>query len=197
VGLLYFCVAFVTVGTEAWAAGGSVAPFAALLSRVFGVYGAAGTAILAVVIIFATVNAYMAGMSRVVLAVARDGALPGFFSAVSPRSGAPARSLILLTGLALLMLLVYYVFDFDLQTALLIPSGAAILVYVIGSAAGIKLLQYRGVMKAMPWISLVMSVAVLPFVGPLAAAGVIVGLAGFGYSLASRKHRAPAEAGGE
>jgi len=189
IGVLYLSVAFVTVGTRSWEAGGSVAPFAALFSRVFGAYGAAGTAMLAVVIIFATVNAYTAGMSRVVLAVARDGALPRALSRVSPRSGVPGRSLTVLTGLAILMLLVYYLFDFDLQTALLIPSGAAILVYIVGSAAGIKLLPARGPARALPWISLVISIGVLPFVGPLALAAVLVGAAGLVYSLAARQRR--------
>jgi amino acid efflux transporter len=187
VGVLYLSVAFVTVGTGAWEAGGSVAPFAALLSRVFGRYGAAGTALLAVVIIFATVNAYMAGISRVILSVARDGALPGVFGRVSATTGVPTYSVTLLTGLALLMLLVYYVFDFDLQTALLIPSGAAILVYIVGSAAGIRLLRTRGFARALPWITLVISIGVLPFVGPLALVGLAAGAAGLAYSVLTRK----------
>ncbi len=190
IGLLYLSVAFVTVGTRAYAAGGSVAPFAAMFSHVLGVYGAAGTAILAVVIIFGTVNAYTAGMSRVALAVARDGALPRAFARVSSSTGAPAGSLTLLTGLSLAMLVVYYVFDVDLQTALLIPSGAAVLIYIIGSAAGTKLLKAQGVRKSLPWISLVISVAVLPFVGPLALAGLLTGGAALIYSLAGRRVRA-------
>ncbi len=187
IGGLYLSVAFVTVGTGAWEAGGSVAPFAALFSRVFGRYGAAGTAILAVVIIFATVNAYMAGMSRVILAVARDGALPGIFARVNDKTGVPNRSLTLLTSLALLMLVVYYLFDFDLQTALLIPSGAAILVYIVGSAAGIKLLGGAGPGRVLAWISLAISLAVLPFVGPLALVGLGVAAAGLGYSLLAKR----------
>ncbi|TLY00282.1 MAG: amino acid permease, partial [Thaumarchaeota archaeon] len=59
---LYVAVAFVTVGTLSYKSGGSVAPFAAILSNVLGVYGAIGTAILAVFIIFGTANAYMTGM---------------------------------------------------------------------------------------------------------------------------------------
>ncbi len=69
-------------------------------------------------------------MSRVVLAVARNGSLPGCLR-VSRFTGAPVGSLTLLTGLSLAMLIVYYVFDVDLQTALLIPSGAAVLVYAV------------------------------------------------------------------
>jgi amino acid efflux transporter len=182
IGFLYLAVAFVTVGTRAYQAGGSVAPFAAIFANVVGVYGAVGTAILAVVIIFGAVNAYTAGMSRVALAVARDGGLPSAFARVNRSTGAPWGSLTLLTGQALAMLAVYYVLDVNLQTALLIPSGAAVLVYVIGSAAGIKLLGVRGAKRALPWISLAISVAVLPFVGPLALVAVLAAVAALVYS---------------
>jgi len=67
-----------------------------------------------------------------------------FFTKVSDRTGAPARSFTLLTGLSLVMLIAYYLFNGNLQTAFLIPSGAAVLVYVIGSSAGVKLLGDRG-----------------------------------------------------
>jgi amino acid efflux transporter len=190
IGALYLAVAFVTVGTGAYEAGGSVAPFAAIFSNVLGAYGAAGTAILALVIIFGTVNAYTAGMSRVALAVARDGALPSAFARVSSSTGAPWGSLTLLTGQSLIMLTVYYVLDVDLQTALLIPSGAAILVYILGSAAGIKLLGVHGVKRSLPWISLAISIAVLPFVGPLALVAVVAGGAALVYSRWLRRARA-------
>ncbi|MBI3110607.1 MAG: amino acid permease [Ignavibacteriales bacterium] len=178
---LYLGVAVVTVGTLAYKAGGSVAPFAAIFSGIFGSHGAVGTAILAVVIIFATVNAYTAGMSRVILAVARDRGLPKWLDHIDPKTGTPTRSLMMLSGLSLCMLAFYYFFDVDLQTALLIPSGSAVLVYIIGSAAGIKLLKDKGWKRALPWISLALSVVLLPFVGVLALASVVFGMAGFGY----------------
>ncbi|HEY9593903.1 MAG TPA: amino acid permease [Spirochaetia bacterium] len=187
IGVMYTGLAVVTVGSGAYAAGGSVAPFAVMLSRVFGPYGAAGTALLAVAIIFGVVNAYTAGMSRVVLAVARDGLFPSAFARVSRRTGAPAGSLTFLTGLDVVVLVGYVVFDVDLTTALLIPSGAAILIYVIGSAAGIKLLPDRGPRRALPWLSLVISVVVLPFVGPLALVALGVGTAAFLYGLLRRR----------
>jgi amino acid efflux transporter len=189
IGLLYLAVAFVTVGTRAYAVGGGVAPFAALFTNVLGAEAAIGTAALAVLIVFGTVNAYTAGMSRVLLAVARDGALPTSLSRVSGRTGAPTRSVTLLSGLSLAMLAVYYFSGVDLQTALLIPSGAAVLVYVIGSAAGVKLLPVRGARRALPWASLVVSVVVLPFIGPLALVAVAIGGGALGYSLLVRRRR--------
>jgi amino acid efflux transporter len=174
IGALYLAVAWVTVGTRAQEAGGSVAPFAAIFAHVLGRFGAAGTALLALLIIFSTLNAYTAGMARVVLVVARDGGLPRALARVDPGTGVPARALTLLYVLGLAMLAAYRGFGADLQTALLIPSGAAILVYVIGTAAGLRLLRGTGAGRAMPWASLVLSVAVFPFVGAwsLAALGL-------------------------
>ncbi|HLQ21549.1 MAG TPA: amino acid permease [Nitrososphaerales archaeon] len=160
---LYIAVAFVTVGTLAYKSGGSVAPFAAILSNVLGVYGAIGTAILAVFIIFGTANAYMTGMSRVIYAVARDGGLPRVLNHLSKETSAPDRSILALVGLSFSVLLVFYVFGVDLETALLIPSGAAILTYVIGAAAGVRLLKQR----VFPYVTLAISLAILPFLGAL------------------------------
>jgi amino acid efflux transporter len=181
IGSLYCAVAAVTVGTGAYKAGGSVAPFAAIFSNTLGRYGAVGTAFLALFIIFGTVNAYTAGMSRVIYAVARDGGLPAFLHHLNRRTGVPDRSLVMLFGLSMVMLGVYFITDVDLETALLIPSGAAILVYVIGSAAGIKLLRGREERNVFAWISLIMSLAILPFVGLLALVSVVTGLAGLGF----------------
>ncbi len=178
---LYLAVAVVTVGTLAYKAGGSVAPFAAIFANVLGSYGGGGTAILAIVIIFATVNAYTAGMSRVVLAVARDQGLPKWIDHVDTKTGTPTRSLMMLSGLSLVMLMFYYFFEVDLQTALLIPSGAAILVYIIGSASGVKLLNNKGLKRMLPWISLILSIVLLPFVGIVAVASIAAGVAAYVY----------------
>ncbi len=140
---LYVSVAFVTIGTLAYEAGGSVAPFAAILSNVLGRYGAIGTGILAVFIIFGTVNAYTTGMSRVFYAVARDGGFPKALEHINSRTKVPDRVLIALLADICAVLVIYYFSQVDLETALLVPSGAAILIYVTGSAAGVKIFSGR------------------------------------------------------
>jgi amino acid efflux transporter len=187
IGGLYLAVAFVTVGTRAYASGGSVAPFAAIFANVVGRFGAVGTAVIAVFIIFSTANAYTAGMSRVVLAVARDGGLPRSLDHVNARTGVPDRSLALLFGTSLVMLALYYAFGVSLDTAMLIPSGAAILVYVIGSASGIRLLRGGPADAVLPWVSLVASLSILPFVGRVVAASIAVVVAGLAYGALGRR----------
>src|SRR3989449_1669202 len=166
ISTLYLAVAVATVGTKSYTAGGSVAPFAAILSNALGIYGAIGTGILAVFIIFGTVNAYTTGMSRVVSAVAEGGGLPRRLGRIQSNTGAPANALALLSGLSVVALVVSFFLNIDLETALLIPSGAAIIVYVVGSACGIRLLG-EGRKRLFPWVSLIVSLAMLPFVGGL------------------------------
>lgn len=187
IGALYLAVAFVTVGTRAYEAGGSVAPFAAIFSHVLGPFGAAGTAVLALLIIFSTVNAYTAGMARVVLAVAQDGGLPRWLGRIHPRTGAPARSLTFLFVLSLGMLGAYLGFGVDLKAALLIPSGGAILIYVAGAAAGLRLLRGPASLRVLAWISLLLSAAIFPFVGVWALGAVAMG--GAGWLLAGMRAR--------
>ncbi|HUK51027.1 MAG TPA: amino acid permease, partial [Terriglobales bacterium] len=180
ISVLYIAIVVVTIGTLAYQAGGSVAPFAAILSNVIGGYGAEGTALLAVFIIFGTVNAYTTGVSRLFYAVARDGGFPRAFAHLNSKSQAPDRVLIALLLSIATVLTIFYYFGVDLETALLVPSGAAILVYVIGSAAGVKLLGrgLRGVKRNLifPMISFAISILVLPFIGPLiiVALGIVI-----------------------
>src|SRR2546428_5762046 len=164
IGLLYISVAVATVGTRAYTAGGSVAPFAVMLSNALGVYGAVGTAILAVIIIFGTMNAYTTGISLVIYATSQDRGLPRLLDRINTKTQVPDRSLMLLLGLSWITLLLFYAFDVPLETELLIPSGAAILVYMIGSSSGVKLLKVKGAKKLFPWISLAISIIMVFFV---------------------------------
>lgn len=196
---LYLSVSFVTVGTQAYRAGGSIAPFAVMLSYILGRYGAAGTAILAVFIIFSTVNAYTIGMSRVFYAVARDGGFPRAMGHIHPRTRVPDRALIALFASMIPMIAFYYILNINLETALLIPSGAAILVYIIGSASGISIFRKEKAngsgwhIPLLPAVSLVISLAVLPFVGWPVLFSAFASLIGLLYSVWSGNRGAGAE----
>src|SRR6266705_2271418 len=186
---LYLAVAIVTVGTGAYTVGGGATPFAAMLSDAFGAYGGMFVALLAVIVTFGTVNAYVAGMARVYYAAARDGVFPRALATVDRRTGVPHHALVFLIVLVLVSLLAFYILNVDFVSAFLMASGAAILTYVIGSVAGIRLLQDRGMRRALPWISLGVSVALLPFIGTLLAASVAIAGAGLLASWALSRRR--------
>src|SRR5437016_4762112 len=192
ISALYVSVAIAAVGSRAYEAGGSIAPFAAMLSNALGLYGAIGAAILAVIIIFGTVNAYTTGMSRVICAPAKQAGPTRLLSRIDDKSGVPRSSLGLLLGLSWLSLAFFYFFNATLETALLIPSGAAILVYVVGSASGIKLLHGKGWRGLLPWISFGVSLIMLPFVGVFLLISIAVAIAGLLYRVKSSPSRGSA-----
>jgi amino acid efflux transporter len=194
IGALYFVVALATIGTGAYAEGTGVAPFAVMASAVFGVYGGLTVSLLALFVIFGTFNAYTAGLARMFYAAARDGELPAMLGKVDTASGVPRRALLFLLAVDLSSLLAYYVLHLDIQTGFLGTSGAAVLTYLIGSAAGIRLLREGGLRRLLPWLSFAAAVALLFFVGSLLILSLaIVVLALFYSSLRSKGRPEPIE----
>ncbi len=187
ISALYMAVAFTVVGTGAYRSGGGVTPFADMMSRIFGSYGGVAVSLFAVLIIFSTVNAYTAGMGRVVYAAASDGNLPRFLARVNPRTGVLQRALVALLAIIMVSLTIYYLAGIDIQSAFLATSGVAVLTYVVGSASAIRLLRGTGRDRVLPIISLGTSLALLPFIGPLLVASIPVAGLGFVYGRFRKK----------
>ena len=187
ISALYMAVAITVVGTGAYRSGGGVTPFADMMSTVFGSFGGVAVSLFAVLIIFSTVNAYTAGMGRVVYAAASDGNLPRFLAQIDPKTGVPRRALVALLSVILISLTAYYLLALDLQSAFLATSGVAVLTYVVGSASGVRLLKGRGREKVLPIISLGTSLVLLPFIGPMLVASIPVAALGFAYGRFRKK----------
>ena len=187
ISALYIAVAFTVVGTGAYRSGGGVTPFAAMMSSVFGSYGGAVVSLFAVLIIFSSVNAYTAGMGRVVYAAASDGNLPKFLARIDPKTGVPQRALVALLAIIMVSLTIYYIVGIDLQSAFLATSGVAVLTYVVGSASGVRLLKGKGRDRVLPILSLATSLVLLPFIGPLLVASIPVAGLGFVYGRFRKK----------
>ncbi|OWP56639.1 MAG: hypothetical protein B2I17_04795 [Thermoplasmatales archaeon B_DKE] len=184
IGILYTALAIVTVGTGAYLAGGSIAPFSVLMSSVFGRYGAIAAAIVAVVAIFSTMNAYYAGVSKLVQTLAMNDGIPKYFSKGNAHTGSASASILLITCLAVISLVMYWIFDISIATSFLAVSGAGVLTYIAGSSAGVRLLKLNGLQKLLPWASLVTAVVIMFFIGYV----ILVSVATFLLSLIYTKY---------
>jgi amino acid efflux transporter len=130
VGALYLAVAVTSVLVLGPALAGSPAPLADLLATGIGGPVRLITAIVAVLLTVGAVNAYLAGGSRLGAALARDGALPARLT------GTPRKSLgVIAAGSVLAVAL-----PLSTSTALLLTTGCFTLVYVLGTAAALRLL---------------------------------------------------------
>jgi amino acid efflux transporter len=172
VAVLYLGVSFATVAVLG--EGASAAPLSDLLVLGFGEGARPVTAGVAVLLSVGAMNAYFAGGARLGAALGRDGALPAWFAHGSSAGEVPRRSLAVVTVSSLATLGVVTVLDRPLESTLLLVTGAFTLVYVVGTAAAIRLLPrgtwvWRGAV-----VSFVATLALLAMTGRHLAASLVI-----------------------
>ncbi|GAB3433128.1 APC family permease [Flindersiella endophytica] len=144
IGVLYLGVAATSVLVLGPAAGQTPAPLADLLAVGLGDPARALTAVVALVLTLGTMNAYFAGAAKLGAALGRDRALPAWFAHGSAAGQVPRRSLFVIAGLAFGSLVVTTVVRLDLTKLVLLTTGSFVLVYVLSTAAAIRLLPAGG-----------------------------------------------------
>ena len=170
VGVLYLAVAATSVLVLGPALGSSSAPLADLLAVGMGGPVREITAVIAVLLTIGAVNAYIAGASRLGVALARDNALP------ARMSGTPRRSLIFVTvgGLASVFL------PIDLHTMMLLVTGCFTLVYVLGTAAALRLLP-TGWSRVLAGVAFVAVLGLLWLIGAPALLSLVLAAGAVAY----------------
>lgn len=180
VGVLYLGVAAASVLVLGPALATSQAPLADLLAAGIGGPVRPVVAVVAVLLTLGAVNAYMAGASRLGAALAKEGALPRRVFGTHRRSLAFVA--VAAVGAGLLPL--------DLHTLMLLVTGGLTLVYVIGTAAAVRLLPGRGE-KAVAGFSFACVCGLLWLTGLPALLGLAVAAVAIAYR-AWRDRAAPA-----
>lgn len=163
VGGLYLAIAATSVLVLGPALGGSPAPLADLLAVGVGGPVRVVTAVVAVLLTIGAMNAYFAGASRLGAALARDGALPSTAFGTSRRS----LTFVLVASLGAVTL------PFGLQTSMLLVTGCFTLVYVLGTAAALRLLP-AGPARAWAAVAFVAVLGLLVLTGAPALLSLVV-----------------------
>ncbi|GAA0363419.1 amino acid permease [Actinoallomurus spadix] len=140
VGVLYLGLALTCVLVLGPRLAGSTAPLTLLLQRGLGTAASVITAVMAMLLTFGTMNAYLAGASRLGAALARDGVLPAALARGHRPGEVPRRSLTLLFVLSALVCAVALSTGSPLSRVMLAASACFIAVTVAGLVAGVRLL---------------------------------------------------------
>ena len=140
----------------------------------------------AVVITLGTANAFVAATSRLGYALGRDGSLPAALARLSKRD-VPAVSIVIVGATAAGGLLLAYVNGWGAETFLVVPNSLVIVVYIVGMAAGVRLLGGRA--RAVAAVAAALCLAIVPFVGASLAIPAGVTAAALLYRLRRRGKR--------
>lgn len=189
VTVLYLGVAFVTVAVLGGAAGR--APLADLLAGAFGGWARPLTTVIAVLLTIGAVNSYFAGAARLGAALAMTGGAPRWLGTDIERGGrTPRHALAFVAGLAIVVTLGEAVLGLPTDATLLMTTGTFALVYVVGTAAAVRLLP-GGWPRAAAVVSFVASLGLVVLTGPPVLIPVVIGLAGLCWTLRRPRRARP------
>jgi amino acid efflux transporter len=174
VSVLYVGIAFCTVAVLGPDPG--PAPLSDLLVTALGEPARPAMTVLAVLLTVATINTYFAGAAELGASLARDGSLPGWLAVRSGPGGVPRRALALVAVGALLTTGVMGVLGKDTDSALLLTTATFALVYLVSTAAAVRLLDGWGRTAAV--VSVVASVGLVAVTGWRVLFPVAVGMLG-------------------
>ncbi|WP_369899506.1 APC family permease [Bacillus manliponensis] len=193
IGVLYIGIAFVVIGTASYSVGTQTmdqamnhAAIAQVVEKVVGVNGAIVTAILAFIICLGTNNAFIASMSRLAYSLARENLAPSWLNSINKKYETPSRAVFVVGVLALVGLFISFVFHISLEQLVFIPNSLAIATYIVGTAAGVKLIT-NTFGKALALIACILCLAAYPFIGTFIMVPVVVAFVCLGYIVWKRR----------
>ena len=179
IAILYVGVSAAVVGTADYgSASVNRVAVASLLGSAMGAGVGAAASLVASVITLATVNAYVAATSRLGYALARDGAFPAWLATLGSR-GVPVRAVLAVGSYAACGMLLSYAAGWGPEALLVVPTSLGLATYIIGTAAGVKLLT--GGSRLLAGIALLMCLAVLPFAGAFIGLPIAVAATALSY----------------
>ncbi|GLY85196.1 amino acid permease [Actinoallomurus iriomotensis] len=190
VSVLYLGVAFAVVGTHS---SGTRAldriSLGVIIEHGLGLSANGVVAIAAVVICLGTTNAFVASVSRLGYALARDGWAPALLTRRN-RQGAPHHAILAVGAIGAAGLLGAALFGWGTDDIVFVPSVLVLATYVLGTAAAARLFD-RG-LRVLALTAVVLLLVTVPFAGwhllvPPAVA--VIALLAHGIAGAARKRR--------
>ncbi|WP_167151530.1 APC family permease [Streptomyces sp. MBT27] len=175
VGLIYLAVAAAYLAVDH---GDGTVVMSALLGPDLGrISGTLGD-LLALLIVMVATNAWVLGASRLSLAAARQGLLPGRLARTDPRTGAPGRMLLALAVGYTAVLATMGALDVNEDRIVVLTSAVFLLLYV---AAAIAALRDRPTpaMRRSAWATGAIALVFLPFTGSALPVAALLALGAF------------------
>jgi amino acid efflux transporter len=181
VSVLYLSVAATSVAVLGPADGTTQAPLASLLSIGTGANTKVISAVAAVLLTLGAMNAYFAAAAKTGAALGRDGALPAWLAQGSEAGQVPRRSLTVLAGMAFLALAVVFTTGASARQAALVTTGCFVLVYILGTAAAVRLLPRRSWPRRAAAAALAAVIVLLVVTGVYALWAILIAAAALCY----------------
>lgn len=179
ISLLYIGIAVATISTHTYGSDAvNRTTITRLLSGSVGSAAGAVAAVIALLISLGTANAFVAAISRLGYAMARDGVFPKPLARLTPKR-IPVVAVSTVGGWAMACLIVSFIAGWNAQTLLVVPDSLVIIVYISATVAAIKF--FTGPRRWIAVLATVMCCGLVPFAGVVLVIPAVIAIAALAY----------------
>ncbi|MDZ5609144.1 amino acid permease [Bacillus pseudomycoides] len=176
IGFLYIGIAVSVIGTRSYSIdSNNSTALVIVIKNTLGDQFAWLVGLVAFMICLGTTNAFIASMSRLGYSLGKEGFAPKYLGYLDHKRNVPTYALMTVGFIAVTGIFISFIFHIGLDTLVLIPNSLGIVTYIVGTAAGIKLIKNR-LGKFFSVTAFTCCVMVYPFIGDVIAIPIVVAL---------------------
>ncbi|EMI9089513.1 MULTISPECIES: APC family permease [Bacillus] len=165
IGVLYIGIALSVIGTKSYHINAdNTTALVLVIKQTLGDQFAWLIGFVAFIICLGTTNAFIASMGRLGYSLGKEEVAPRYLAHINKKRETPTNAVKVVGFIAIIGLLISFVFHISIDKIVLIPNSLGIVTYIVGTAAGMKLIKNR-LGKIFSIVAFTCCVVVYPFIG--------------------------------
>ncbi|MCU5436986.1 amino acid permease [Bacillus mobilis] len=165
IGVLYIGIALSVIGTRSYHINAdNITALVLVIKQTLGDQFAWIIGFVAFIICLGTTNAFIASMGRLGYSLGKAEIAPRYLVHINKKRETPTNAVKVVGFIAIIGLLISFVFHISIDKIVLIPNSLGIVTYIVGTAAGMKLIKNR-LGKIFSIVAFTCCVVVYPFIG--------------------------------
>ncbi|TCW57909.1 amino acid/polyamine/organocation transporter (APC superfamily) [Bacillus thuringiensis] len=165
IGVLYVGIALSVIGTKSYHINAdNTTALVLVIKQTLGDQFAWIIGFVAFIICLGTTNAFIASMGRLGYSLGKTEVAPRYLAHINKKRETPTNAVKVVGCTAIIGLLISFVFHISIDKIVLIPNSLGIVTYIVGTAAGMKLIKNM-LGKIFSIVAFTCCVVVYPFIG--------------------------------
>ncbi|MGZ7149091.1 APC family permease [Bacillus sp. BC08] len=165
IGVLYIGIALSVIGTKSYhIKADNTTALVLVMKQTLGDQSAWIIGFVAFIICLGTTNAFITSMGRLGYSLGKEEVAPRYLAHINKKRETPTNAVKVVGYIAIIGLLISFVFHISIDKIVLIPNSLGIVTYIVGTAAGMKLIKNR-LGKIFSIVAFTCCVVVYPFIG--------------------------------
>ena len=165
IGVLYIGIALSVIGTKSYYINAdNTTALVFVIKQTLGAQFAWIIGFVAFIICLGTTNAFIASIGRLGYSLGKEEIAPRYLAHINEKRENPTNAVKVVGCIAIIGLLISFVFQISIENIVLIPNSLGIITYIVGAAAGMKLIKNK-LGKVFSVVAFTCCIVVYPFIG--------------------------------